>query len=146
MMDQNERYMRMAIDQAIIARDRGEVPIGAVIVCQDRVIARGHNLVETLNDPTAHSEMQAITSAVGTIGGKYLKNCTIYVTLEPCPMCASALYLAQISALVYGASDPKRGYKTISERLLHPKTRVTSGVLEAECSEILTTFFDKLRQ
>lgn len=145
-MDQNERYMRMAIDQAIIARDRGEVPIGAVIVCQDRVIARGHNLVETLNDPTAHSEMQAITSAVGTIGGKYLKNCTIYVTLEPCPMCASALYLAQISALVYGASDPKRGYTTISERLLHPKTRVTSSVLEAECSEILTTFFDKLRQ
>lgn len=145
-MDQNERYMKMAIDQAVIARDRGEVPIGSVVVCQDRVIARGHNLVETLNDPTAHSEMQVITSAVGTIGGKYLKNCTIYVTLEPCPMCASALYLAQISALVYGASDPKRGYTTISERLLHPKTRVTSSVLEAECSEILTTFFDKLRQ
>lgn len=138
-------YMKQALEQAKMALSRGEVPIGAVVVCGDRIIARAHNLVETLNDPTAHSEMQAITSATNALGGKYLDDCTMYVTLEPCPMCAAALYLSHIKRVVYAARDPKRGYTTISEKLLHPKTQVQQGVMEQECSEILTTFFQQKR-
>lgn len=145
-IDDNERYMRLALNEAHIAADRGEVPIGAVIVCQGRVIARAHNLVETLSDPTAHAELQAITSATSAIGGKYLDQCTIYVTVEPCPMCAAALYWAQIKALVYGAPDPKRGYSTIDKSLLHPKTTVEKGILMAECSELVSSFFKKIRK
>lgn len=138
--------MQYAINEAYTAFEKSEVPIGAVIVCRDRIIARAHNLVETLSDPTAHCEMQAITAATNALGGKYLEGCTIYVTLEPCPMCAAALYLAHIGKIVYGAGDPKRGYTTISDKLLHPKTIVEKGVMEQECGEILTTFFKNMRK
>lgn len=138
--------MIQAIREAEIALEKGEVPIGAVIECQGRIIARAHNMVETLSDPTAHSEMLAITAATNAIGGKYLDDCTLYVTLEPCPMCAAALYLSHIKKIVYGASDPKRGYSTISEKLLHPKTEVISGAMEQQCSELLKTFFAKTRK
>lgn len=141
----DEFFMRSALEEAKIALSKGEVPIGAVIVSGGRIIARGHNLVETLGDATAHAEMQAITSATSTLNSKYLNECTLYVTVEPCPMCAGALAWSQIGAIVYAAADPKRGYSTISNRLLHPKTKVTAGVLENECSEIITTFFKDLR-
>lgn len=141
----SEKMMRQAIFEAQKALTKGEVPIGAVIAVGDRIIARAHNMVQTLNDPTAHAEMQAITAACESLGGKYLTQCVIYVTVEPCPMCAAALAWAQIGAIVYGAGDPKRGYKTVSETILHPKTEVTGGVLETECSEMVSDFFAKKR-
>lgn len=133
--------MRAALAEAKKAFDKQEVPVGAVVVCNDIIIARAHNLTETLRDPTAHAEMQAITAAAGWLGGKYLTDCTIYVTLEPCAMCAGALGWSQAATLIYGASDEKKGYTTISGSLLHPKTKVESGVLEKECKELLTRFF-----
>lgn len=144
-MNQHEQYMRMALAEAREALRREEIPIGAVIVSRDRVIARAHNLTETLNDVTAHAEMQALTAAAAALGGKYLDRCTLYVTVEPCPMCAAALRWAQLGALVYGAADPKRGYTTVSETLLHPKTEVTGGVLSEECAGLMTDFFERLR-
>ena len=137
--------MQMALAEARLAFDAGEIPVGVVVVCKDRIIARGHNLTETLNDVTAHAEMQAITSAASTLGGKYLQNCTLYVTVEPCVMCAGALGWAQIATLVYGASDPKRGYTVFAPKALHPKTEVFKGVLESECSDLMTRFFQSLR-
>lgn len=144
-IDQDIRFMKQALVEAKAAYDQDEVPIGAVVVESGVVIARAHNLTERLIDPTAHAEMQAITSATSYLGGKYLKGCTLYVTVEPCPMCAAALGWAQIDRVVYGTDEPKRGYTTISEKLLHPKTKVSKGVLEKECSEIMSNFFRKLR-
>lgn len=141
----DEKYMRLALNEAHIALENGEVPIGAVIVAGGSVVGRGHNLVETLCDPTAHAEIQAVTAAASTLGGKYLPDCTIYVTVEPCAMCAGALAWSRIGRIVYGAGDPKRGYTTISERILHPKTKVQNGVLAAECEKLMTDFFAKLR-
>jgi tRNA(adenine34) deaminase len=143
--DYNEKCMKAALSEAQKALDRQEVPVGAVIVCDDTIIARAHNLTETLKDPTAHAEMQAITAAANWLGGKYLIGCTIYVTLEPCAMCASALGWSQISALVYGADDEQKGYTKISGKLLHPKTRVVKGILEPQCKEIVARFFKKKR-
>jgi tRNA(adenine34) deaminase len=140
-----EQYMRAALEEAKKAFDRQEVPVGAVVVCNDMIIARAHNLTETLKDPTAHAEMQAITAATNWLGGKYLADCTIYVTLEPCAMCAAALGWSQVSGIIYGASDEKKGYSTISDSLLHPKTTVESGVLEKECRELLLKFFKAKR-
>lgn len=138
--------MKEALKEAHAAAAKGEVPVGAIVVCQNRIIARAYNLTETLQDPTAHAEMQAITSATHAIGGKYLPDCTLYVTLEPCSMCAAALRWAQLGQLVYGASDPKQGYSTISPKLLHPKTEVIAGILEQECAQIITAFFAKKRE
>ena len=137
--------MRLAIEEAKLALKADEVPIGAVIISNGCIVGRGHNLVETLVDVTAHAEIQAITAASSTIGGKYLNDCTLYVTVEPCPMCAGALAWSQIGRIVYGASDPKRGFTTISDNMLHPKTVVTSGVLHEECERLMTDFFAKLR-
>ncbi|MEG1413872.1 MAG: nucleoside deaminase [Mucinivorans sp.] len=145
MQEEDEKYMRMALDQAHQAALRGEVPIGAVIVAGGQVVARAHNLTQTLSDPTAHAEMQAITAAASTLGGKYLPQCTLCVTVEPCPMCAGALYWAQIGTIIYGAKDPKRGYSTIAPNLLHPKTIVRHGVLSIECAKIVSDFFEKIR-
>lgn len=138
--------MREAIREALSAAEEDEVPIGAVIVCRGRVIARGHNMTERLKDPTAHAEMIAITAATDSMGGKYLTDCTIYVTVEPCPMCAGALAWSQIGRVVYGAIDPKRGYSMFSPSLLHPKTEVTAGVLAQECGELVSGFFRSRRQ
>ena len=135
----------MAIAQASEAASEDEVPIGAVIVCRGRIIGKGHNMTERLKDPTAHAEMIALTSATQAMGGKYLNDCTLYVTVEPCPMCAAALYWAQIGRIVYGAADPKRGFSLFSPSLLHPKTEVTSGVLGDECSKIVTDYFKSKR-
>lgn len=140
-----EKYMRQALDEAHRAFERGEVPVGAVIVCGDRVIARGHNLTETLNDVTAHAEMQTITAGFNFLGGKYLIDCTLYVTVEPCVMCAGALGWSQISKIVYGASDEKRGYSRFAPNALHPKTEVIAGVMAGECSELIKEFFKKKR-
>ncbi len=140
-----EKYMRQALDEAHRAFERDEVPVGAVIVCHDRVIARGHNLTETLNDVTAHAEMQAITAGANFLGGKYLTDCTLYVTVEPCVMCAGALGWSQISKIVYGAPDEKRGFTRFAPNALHPKTEVISGVLEIECTELMKEFFKKKR-
>ena len=137
----DEDYMRLAIAEARKAADREEVPVGAVIVCKNQVIGRGHNLTETLHDVTAHAEMQAITAAANYLGGKYLNDCTLYVTVEPCFMCAGALGWAQISRIVYGASDEKRGYSLLSPSPLHPKTQVCKGVLAEECAELMKDFF-----
>ncbi len=145
MTSSDERFMRLALAQAQEAFDRDEVPIGAVIVCQGKVIARGHNLTETLTDVTAHAEMQAITSAASFLGGKYLTQCTLYVTVEPCLMCAGALGWSQISRVVYGASDDKRGYHTYCDRPFHKKTEVVGGVLAEECAKLMTDFFKKKR-
>ncbi len=139
------KYMKMALAQAAMAASQDEVPVGAVVVCRGRVIGKGHNMTQILNDPTAHAEMIALTAATQAIGGKYLSDCTIYVTVEPCPMCAAALAWAQVSRIVYGASDPKRGYSLFSPSLLHPKTTVTSGVLEDECSNIVSNYFKSKR-
>jgi tRNA(adenine34) deaminase len=136
-----EQYMRAALAEAKKAFDKQEVPVGAIVVCNDVIIARAHNLTETLRDPTAHAEMQAITAAADWLGGKYLTDCTIYVTLEPCAMCAGAMGWSQVTELVYGASDEKKGFTSISGSLLHPKTKVESGILEKECKELLTRFF-----
>ncbi len=133
--------MRKALEEAKTAFELGEVPIGCVVVSRDIIIARSHNLTEKLNDVTAHAEMQAITAAAGTLGGKYLDDCTIYVTVEPCVMCAGALNWAQIKKIVYGAADEKKGYSRFKTEILHPKTEVVSGVLNKECSELMTTFF-----
>ena len=137
--------MRLALQQANYAAERGEVPIGAVVVVDGKVIARSHNMTETLTDPTAHAEMQAITMATDAFGGKYLTDATISVTVEPCPMCAAALGWAQVGRLVYGASDPKRGYTLYSPNLLHPKTKVSAGILKEECGAIVTEFFKNRR-
>ncbi len=141
----DEKYMRAALDEALKALDKKEVPVGAVVVCNDTIIARAHNLTETLRDPTAHAEMQAITAATNWLGGKYLNGCTIYVTLEPCAMCAGALGWSQVSGLVYGAVDEQKGYTKIKGQLLHPKTKVTNGLLEKECHELLVRFFKNRR-
>jgi tRNA(adenine34) deaminase len=135
------QFMKAALEEAKIAFEMQEVPVGAVVVCNDNIIARAHNLTETLKDPTAHAEMQAITAATNYLGGKYLTDCKIYVTIEPCPMCAGALNWSQIPELIFGAGDKKRGYSTISSSLLHPKTRVKNGILESECLELLVKFF-----
>lgn len=141
----DEYFMREALKEAQKAFDRDEVPVGAVIVSKRQVIARAHNLTETLNDVTAHAEMQAFTSAANLLGGKYLKDCTLYVTLEPCLMCAGAAAWTQIPHIVFGASDSKKGYSTISNAVLHPKTSIKRGVLEKECAHLLTSFFQKKR-
>ncbi|MFI3305317.1 MAG: nucleoside deaminase [Rikenellaceae bacterium] len=141
----DEKYMRLALDEARQALRSGEVPIGAVVVAADRVVGRGHNLVETLGDATAHAEMQAITAAASTVGGKYLADCTLYVTVEPCAMCAGAIAWSQLGAVVYGASDPKRGFLRYSGDILHPKTKLRSGVLSEESEELMREFFAKLR-
>ena len=137
--------MREALREAQQAAEAGEVPIGAVVVCRGRVIARGHNMTERLGDATAHAEMIALTAAMEAQGGKYLKDCALYVTVEPCPMCAAASSWAQMGRIVYGAKDPKRGYSLFTPSLLHPKTEVQQGVLEEECSELVTNFFKTKR-
>lgn len=142
----DEKYMRQALNEARRALDNAEVPIGAVVVAGDRVIGRGHNLVERLCDATAHAEMQAITAAMSALGGKYLNDCTLYVTVEPCVMCAGALAWSQIGRIVYGASDPKRGYSTFSERIIHPRTEISRGVLGEECEVLMREFFSSLRK
>ncbi len=144
-MSIHEKFMDEALKEAHKALAKDEVPIGAVIVCEGKIIARAHNLTETLNDPTAHAEMQAITVATNTFGGKYLNNCTLYVTLEPCPMCAAALNWAQLKVLVYGASDPKRGFSLFEPSLLHPKCEVISGINAGNCGELITEFFKNKR-
>ena len=144
-MEREEKYMKLALQEAEKAYEKDEIPIGAVIVVGDRVVAKAHNLTETLCDPTAHAEMQAITSACENLGGKYLPECTLYVTVEPCCMCASALYWAQIGRIVYGAGDNKRGFSSVSTKLIHPKTEIIGGVMEVEASELMKSFFKKLR-
>ena len=139
------RYMKMALDEAMCAYDNEEVPVGAIVVCKGRVIARAHNLTETLTDVTAHAEMQAVTAAANCLGGKYLNDCTLYVTVEPCIMCAGALGWAQLGRLVYGAPDDKRGYRRFAPQALHPKTEVTAGVMEAECADLMKRFFTQRR-
>ncbi|SBV96098.1 nucleoside deaminase [uncultured Dysgonomonas sp.] len=141
----DEHYMRQALNEAQIAFEKNEVPIGAVIVCQNRIIARAHNLTETLNDVTAHAEMQAITAAANFLGGKYLTNCTLYVTLEPCPMCAGGLLWSQIPKVVFGARDEKKGYSLFTPNILHNKTSIISGILEEECASLLKEFFRQKR-
>ena len=145
-MEQDERFMKDALREACTAASEDEVPVGAVITCRGRIIAKGHNMTERLNDPTAHAEMIAITAATEAMGGKYLNDCTIYVTVEPCPMCAGALAWAQIGKVVYGASDPKRGFSLFSPSLMHPKTEVVSGVLEDECGTLVSDFFKNKRK
>ena len=144
-MEMDEQMMREAL-KAHTAKQEGEVPIGAVIACKGRIIAKGHNMTERLCDPTAHAEMIALTAATEALGGKYLQDCTIYVTVEPCPMCAAALAWAQIGTIVYGADDPKRGYTQFTPSLLHPKTEVRKGVNAEECSRIVTEFFASKRK
>lgn len=141
----DERYMREALKEAEAALADHEIPVGAVVVCRGRIIARAHNLTETLHDVTAHAEMQAITAAAEWLGGKYLQDCTLYVTLEPCPMCAGALGWSQVSRIVYGASDPRRGYQLYAPKVLHPKTQVIQGVLAEECLKLVTDFFKSKR-
>ncbi|MBQ0124578.1 MAG: nucleoside deaminase [Bacteroidales bacterium] len=142
----DEYFMREALREAACAAAENEVPVGGIVVCRGKIIARAHNLTETLTDPTAHAEMQLIGMAAECIGGKYLDDCTLYVTVEPCPMCAAALTWAQLGKLVYGASDPKRGYSLFSPSLLHPKTVVVSGILSQECGTIVSDFFKNRRQ
>ena len=144
-MTKDEEFMRKALDEAQRAFDEGEIPIGAVVVCKDRVIARAHNLTETLCDVTAHAEMQAITMAANELGGKYLTDCTLYVTVEPCPMCAGAIGWAQLPRIVYGAPDEKRGYREYAPRAMHPKANVTGGILEEECRQLMQEFFKNRR-
>jgi len=139
-------FMKLALMEAQLAMDEGEIPVGAIIVCNGRIIAKGHNLTEKLKDPTAHAEIQAITAATQFLGSKYLKNCTLYVTLEPCVMCAGALYWSQIETVVYGASDEKRGFNILAKTALHPKTTLVGGILENECSILLKEFFKLRRQ
>lgn len=138
-------FMKEAIKEAQKAFERDEVPVGSVVVCNNQIIARAHNFTQRLNDVTAHAEMQAFTSAADFLGGKYLNECTIYVTLEPCVMCGGASYWAQLKKIVYGAEDIKRGYSQLSKNILHPKTEVVSGVMAAECSKLLSDFFKKKR-
>lgn len=138
-------YMKQALQEARKAAGIGEVPVGAVVVCRDRIIARTHNLTETLTDVTAHAEMQAITAAANALGGKYLNTCTLYVTVEPCVMCAGAIAWAQTGRLVFGASDEKRGYRKYASEALHPKTEVVQGVLAEECAQLMKDFFKSKR-
>lgn len=144
-MEDDERFMEEALKEAKTAGEDEEIPIGAVVVCRGKIIAKGHNQTEMLHDPTAHAEMLAITAATEAVGGKYLNDCTIYVTVEPCPMCAAALGWAQIGRVVYGAIDPKRGYTGFSPNLLHPKTEVSAGVLADECAALMKDFFKDKR-
>jgi tRNA(adenine34) deaminase len=141
----HEHFMRQAFQEAVAARDRGEVPVGAVVVCNNRIIARAYNQTEALNDATAHAEMIALTSASNYIGAKYLNNCAIYVTLEPCTMCAGALFWTQIGSLYYAADDPARGFSLIGKQILHPKTKVVRGILKDECKMLIDDFFNDLR-
>lgn len=141
----DEYFMKEALKEAHKALAKDEVPVGAVIVCKNRIIARAHNLTETLNDVTAHAEMQVYTSAASFLGGKYLDECALFVTLEPCVMCAGALFWTQISRVVFGASDEKRGYSITGNTILHPKTTVTKGILAEECSKIIKDFFKRKR-
>lgn len=144
----DEYYMQLAYQQALIAAGEKEIPVGAVVVCNDKVIAKGYNQTEKLNDVTAHAEILALTSAFNYFGAKYLPDCTLYVTLEPCTMCAGALYWSQIGRVVFGANDEKRGYRVVDkgEKILHPKTKLTTGILAAQCGSLVTDFFEKLRQ
>ena len=142
----DEHYMQEALKEAKKAFELGEIPVGAVVVCKNRIIARAHNLTEQLNDPTAHAEMLAITSACATLNSKYLTDCTLYVTLEPCPMCAGASSWSQIPKIVIGASDPKRGYSCYHEKLVHPHAEVSQGLFAKESEELLKEFFLKLRK
>ena len=144
-MENDTRYMTMALSEAKKAFAMGEVPVGCVIVADGQVVGRGHNLTETLADVTAHAEMQAITAATNTLGGKYLTQCTLYVTVEPCVMCAGAIGWAQVKRVVYGASDEKRGFTVFAPKALHPKCTVSSGVLESDCRELMQSFFAKKR-
>ncbi|MBO7580415.1 MAG: nucleoside deaminase [Bacteroidaceae bacterium] len=144
-MTTDERYMKMALEEAKRALAQEEIPVGAVVVANGQVIGKGHNLTETLHDVTAHAEMQAITAAAETLGGKYLTGCALYVTVEPCVMCAGAIGWSQLGKLVYGASDEKRGYRKYAPEALHPKTEVVSGVLEEECAQLMKDFFKKRR-
>lgn len=145
MENKDEQYMQRALDEAHQALQEGEIPIGAVVVCKDRIIARAHNLTETLNDVTAHAEMQAITAAANQLGGKYLTDCTLYVTVEPCTMCAGAIGWAQIPRIVYGCADDKRGFHTYAPRAMHPKATITGGILEEECRQLMQDFFKNKR-
>lgn len=142
---QDERFMQMALKEAEAALQEGEIPVGAVVVCRGRIISRAHNLTETLHDVTVHAEMQAITAAANQLGGKYLQDCTLYVTVEPCVMCAGAMGWAQLSRIVFGAPDEKRGYQKYAPDALHPKAAVTSGVLEDECRALIQNFFKAKR-
>jgi len=144
-MTADERYMKMALEEAHVALAQDEIPVGAVVVAHGQVVGKGHNLTETLHDVTAHAEMQAITAAAETLGGKYLTGCTLYVTVEPCVMCAGAIGWSQLGRLVYGATDEKRGFKKFAPEALHPKTEVVSGVLEDECAQLMKDFFKKKR-
>lgn len=144
-LKKDEQFMRKALVEAQQAYDDGEIPVGAVIVCNDRIISRAHNLTETLCDVTAHAEMQAITSAANMLGGKYLTDCTLYVTVEPCPMCAGAIGWAQIPRIVFGAADEKRGYRAFAPNVLHPKSQVTAGILGEECAMLMKEFFKNRR-
>lgn len=139
-------FMKQALQEARLAAEEDEVPVGAVIVCKDRIIARAHNQTELLNDTTAHAEMLAITAATGVLGAKYLTNCTLYVTVEPCVMCAGAIGWSQLSKVVYGASDKKRGFQTYAPKALHPKTEIISGVMEDECAALMREFFIRKRK
>lgn len=141
----HESYMRKALEEAKRAEEEGEIPVGAVVVCQGKIIARAHNETEKLNDVTAHAEMLAITCATSALGGKYLNECTLYVTMEPCVMCAGALAWAQLGGLVYGASDTHRGYHRLIPPVLHPRTQVVAGILEDECSDLVKNFFQRKR-
>ena len=144
-MTTDERYMRMALEEARAAMAQEEIPVGAVVVANGQVIGRGHNLTETLHDVTAHAEMQAITAAAASLGGKYLTGCALYVTVEPCVMCAGAIGWSQLGRLIYGASDEKRGFRRFAPEALHPKTEVVNGVLEEECAQLMKDFFKKKR-
>ncbi len=146
MLPDSERFMKEALKEAYKAGTEGEIPIGAVVVCEGKIIARAHNLTETLHDPTAHAEMLAITAATNFLGGKYLQKCTLYVTVEPCPMCSAAMAWAQVGRVVFGADDPKRGYSLFSPSLFHPRTVVEKGILAEECSSLMSNFFKKLRK
>lgn len=145
-MDTYQKYMAEALKEAANAAAEDEVPIGAVVVCNGRIVGRGHNMTERLKDPSAHAEMIAITAATEALGGKYLDSCSLYVTVEPCPMCAGAMNWAQLGELVYGASDPKRGYTQFTPSLLHPKTKVVAGIMDRECGETVSDFFKNKRK
>ena len=145
-MDIHQKFMAEALKEAANAAAEDEVPIGAVVVCNGRIVGRGHNMTERLKDPSAHAEMIAITAATEALGGKYLDSCSLYVTVEPCPMCAGAMNWAQLGELVYGASDPKRGYNRFTPSLLHPKTRVVAGIMDQECGGMVSDFFKNKRK
>lgn len=145
-MDTYQKFMAEALKEAANAAAEDEVPIGAVVVCNGRIVGRGHNMTESLKDPSAHAEMIAITAATEALGGKYLDSCSLYVTVEPCPMCAGAMNWAQLGELVYGASDPKRGYTRFTPSLLHPKTKVVAGIMDRECGETVSDFFKNKRK